>query len=297
MITQYPNQWNSSLDDNVTANPTVSQVRGTKTSKETELESSRAATLINYNNFVTYKGKKYATLDFVVPNEWISGCQQGYLPLPSGWSIAPRNPDSIYVLGFYLWGADLLVLSDGSQYYTLLWTQPLQAGTPRRWICCSQGATALGTARLGGKFQGIQVGFRVNACNRRILIVNTPRSDVINYMGKQYATLDAWNPTDTQTQGCQTDYLPLPSGWRLAPISMDSVTVIQVIGKFAWGTTLLVLDGGSQYYTRNGGRLAGKSLKWNCCADGRTALGTIKRNGVVFYKVNACNRRVLIIRQ
>ncbi len=116
-ITNATNPWNSSVDDGTNPTDGLSQRSDTnfdtKKFKETELESSLVHTLIN--SAVSYKGKYYTTLD-----SWDSsdtkteGCQKDYLALSTTWSIAPRNADSISVIGKYAWGTDLLVLSDGS---------------------------------------------------------------------------------------------------------------------------------------------------------------------------------------
>jgi hypothetical protein len=123
---------------------------------------------------VAYNGYDYAALDgwspFDSSNE---GCQSSFLPLPVGWSIAPNSADSIAVIAGYGWGTDLMVLTDGSQYYTL---NNRFAGHAGQWQCCAEGLTALGQQINGG----VTV-YAVNACARRILIrrviaVTTPTS-------------------------------------------------------------------------------------------------------------------------
>ena len=116
----------------------------------------------------------------------------------------------------------------------------------------------------------------------------------VSFNGKQYATLDSWDPIDTVTQGCQSDYLPVPPGWGIAQNSPDSISVT---AQYAWGTDLLVLSDGSQYYTNNpryAGQ-AGEAREWYCCSDGLTALGSNVQGGMGVYKVNSCSRRILIV--
>jgi len=48
-------------------------------------------------------------------------CQTEYMQLPNGWSIAPNNDDSKYVISNYRWSTAVMVLSDGSSYYTNIW--------------------------------------------------------------------------------------------------------------------------------------------------------------------------------
>jgi hypothetical protein len=131
---------------------------------------------------------------------------------------------------------------------------------------------------------------RLNSNHRKI-----DSTQVVSYKRILYATLDGWDPKDTLTKGCQSDYLPLPSGWIIAPNDADSIAVIAM---YAWGTDLLVLSDGSQYYTMNlryPGH-AGQPRKWICCADGLTALGTSTIDGLDVYKVNSCSRRILIVK-
>ena len=118
--------------------------------------------------------------------------------------------------------------------------------------------------------------------------------NTISYNGKYYAALDGWSPTDSDTQGCQSQYLPLPSGWSIAPDNADSLSVIS---RYPWGTDLMVLSNGAQYYTYNSrySGQAGQSRPWYCCSDGPTPLGQqTSYNGEVLYAVTSCARRILI---
>ena len=120
-------------------------------------------------------------------------------------------------------------------------------------------------------------------------------TQAVSYNSILYAALDGWDPQDTKTKGCQPDYLPLPSGWIIAPNDEDSIAVTAM---YAWGTDLLVFADGSQYYTLNVRYpgYAGQPRTWICCADGLTALGSSMIDGLAVYKVNSCARRILIVK-
>ena len=112
----------------------------------------------------------------------------------------------------------------------------------------------------------------------------------MTFEGNQYAALDGTSP-DSTSVGCQDYYLGLPVGWVIAPNTRAS---IQVTAMHPWGTYEMVLSDGSEYYTTGyyDGSMAGQPREWLCCSDGLTALG---QNGDQ-YKVNACARRILIMK-
>ena len=135
-----------------------------------KLNLERKRSIIDADAIITYNGKKYAALDGWSPTDYSSqGCQSTPLSLPSGWSIAQNNAASIAVIAMYPWGTDLMVLADGSQYYTDNDRFSGMAGQSRPWYCCYDGPTPLQqSADLYGNAQ-----YAVNACERRILIINT----------------------------------------------------------------------------------------------------------------------------
>jgi hypothetical protein len=114
---------------------------------------------------VMYKGYSYSPLDVSVgPLSTITFCQDMYLPIPAGWSIAPDDDDSIHVTASFTWGTHLMVLQGGAQYYTSHPDFASRAEEQRDWVCCNDGQTALGQS--GSEY-------RVNACVRRILLKYT----------------------------------------------------------------------------------------------------------------------------
>jgi hypothetical protein len=49
--------------------------------------------------------------------------------------------------------------------------------------------------------------------------------DVVSYRGKEYRTLDTWDPEDSGPVGCQDYYKPLPAGWEIAADNPESIAV------------------------------------------------------------------------
>ena len=115
----------------------------------------------------SYAGKKYATLDGAQPESLATACQDYFLPLPTGWQLAPHDADSINVTKSHPWGTHLLVYADGGQRYTSHPDYASQAGQERFWYTSPGQPNALGES-------ADQPGwYKVNACARRILIVST----------------------------------------------------------------------------------------------------------------------------
>jgi hypothetical protein len=69
-------------------------------------------------NYVDYNGMRYSTLADVPVTDYTSQCQNYYLPVPSGWSIAPDDIYSQAVISLYPWSTDVLVVADGNSYGT-----------------------------------------------------------------------------------------------------------------------------------------------------------------------------------
>ncbi len=111
----------------------------------------------------------------------------------------------------------------------------------------------------------------------------------VAYRGYSYAALDVTVEPRSNDTFCQDSYLSLPAGWRIAPDDTDS---IRVAASFPWGTHVMVLEGGAQYYTSHSdwASYAGEPNVWYCCIDGLTALGQSSSG----YRVNSCARRILL---
>ena len=131
---------------------------------------------ISAESTITYNGQSYAALDGWSPSDSLTeGCQSSPLNLPSGWSIAQNNAASIAVIAMYPWGTDLMVLADGSQFYTVNSRYSGQAGQPKTWYCCAQGPTPL----LQTTDQYGNAQYEVTACARRILIAACPAGSFV----------------------------------------------------------------------------------------------------------------------
>jgi hypothetical protein len=111
----------------------------------------------------------------------------------------------------------------------------------------------------------------------------------VTYQGYSYAALDVAATPDSTATYCHDTYLTLPAGWSIAP---DNAASISVISSYTWGTHLMVLSNGAQYYTSHPDyqSQAGQARTWIPSADMPTALGTSGSR----YKVNECARRILL---
>ncbi len=70
-------------------------------------------------NAVEYNGRVYRTLDGTSPlDTGSSKCQNYWLALPSGWSLAADDADSLYVISSYRWGTYGLLVANGYAYVT-----------------------------------------------------------------------------------------------------------------------------------------------------------------------------------
>merc|ERR1712194_417343 len=105
-------------------------------------------------------------------------------------------------------------------------------------------------------------------------------SDASN--GYKYATMDGTSYSLT-SNGCQTAYLNLPTGWELAPADGDG---IRIGTGLAWGTHVVVFSNGESYRTYNFG---GASNKNRYTATNYLATSTL--NGAPAYKPNGCHLR------
>ena len=109
----------------------------------------------------------------------------------------------------------------------------------------------------------------------------------IEHGGYTWRTLDGAAPEGghygAPGNGCQSNYLPLPAGWVLAP---NDATSIAVVAAHTWSTYCAVLADGSSWYSANRGS-PGDSCNWPNADSNMLATsgGT--------YTVTGCRRRVL----
>ncbi len=112
----------------------------------------------NQSSYVlSHNSKLYRAL----ANNWAydgttSVCQTEYLSIPDGWTIAPNNYDSQYVISNYRWSTSVMVVSDGVSYWTNLW-----------------GDKQIRTYSGGMLSTMSNIQYKPNVCNGGILLVKT----------------------------------------------------------------------------------------------------------------------------
>ena len=77
-------------------------------------------------------------------------------------------------------------------------------------------------------------------------------SYALKHGGYCYATMDKCPPKSAYgacAHTCQNYYIAMPAGWTIAPDTADIRTKIVTAG--AWGTHILVLEGGKGYWAQN----------------------------------------------
>ena len=79
-------------------------------------------------NVIEFKGHAYARLGFAPPSKAElepspSREEYRYCELPAGWELAPKDPEIVAeVIAKHYWGIQVLVVSDGTGYNTLKFT-------------------------------------------------------------------------------------------------------------------------------------------------------------------------------
>jgi hypothetical protein len=107
------------------------------------------------------------------------GTGSNYLPLPVGWVVAPNDADSIAVIAAHGWGAESVVLADGSAWQSqnappagTLFVD--ESGSGNRLVTCEVGTVTTGEAQgnsLVGDSCPVASGstYTVTDCNLRVL--------------------------------------------------------------------------------------------------------------------------------
>lgn len=113
------------------------------------------------------------------------------------------------------------------------------------------------------------------------LLLGTYRTGFVYYNGKYYATLTGVPYNDLERSSCQSNYLPLPSNWIIAPNSNNARFVLSY---YTWSTHLMVLSDGSAYetYAKSGTFVRNQSLLRNLSA------------GTYYYSCAPCNCEIMI---
>ena len=108
-------------------------------------------------NVIEYNGYFYRTLDGANPagssssGEPTSGCQRDLMPVPSGFSLAPNDADSIAVTTAHGWNTHVLVFADGVGFWT------------------DNGVSDAGTQYTGSGLTQSGDTYKVNFCSGRVL--------------------------------------------------------------------------------------------------------------------------------
>jgi hypothetical protein len=104
---------------------------------------------------VDYNGFSYAALDLqTTPNSTSLYCQNYWLGLPDGWSIAPHDAASIAVVASRPWGTHVVILQGGASYWA------------------NQGSGSAGTLFSSSslEYNPSTDQYRASICNVRILL-------------------------------------------------------------------------------------------------------------------------------
>ena len=116
---------------------------------------------------------------------------------------------------------------------------------------------------------------------------------MVYFNGYEYAALDNASPTDLSTNGCQTRFSTLPSGWHLAEEWNPLGDSEQVCGSFNWGTS---------YMVDSNGQTIGTGSHYNpldpCHPRGDLAYGcrNLSTQGNT-YRASFCPARILVSRK
>ena len=80
-------------------------------------------------NAVSYNGRIYSTLSDVPVDGGDQLCQNGYISLPSGYTVAPDNADSIAVIAAHTWSTDVVIVASGNAYGVSRFSNGTQYGS------------------------------------------------------------------------------------------------------------------------------------------------------------------------
>lgn len=183
------------------------------------------------SNFVSFRGKKFATLDDISPYSKEQLCQTGHLSLPSGWTIATNDAFARAAIWAFPWGTGALVLDDGSAWAT--------------------SGDALAENNALSRLEDGRFGVTGCTLSKRILITAVDRSyrhpfeDPIASIGVEY--MDAWDAFKVTSIGepdaCSSiAELPI-GGWRIAADTDQTVYFLRAAFAY-FDATCLFLDSG-----------------------------------------------------
>ena len=133
-------------------------------------------------SIVTFQGRSYAALDGEPPESTSVGCQDNYLPIPAGWTIAPDTPESIAVIAMYPWGTHVMVV-DGSQYNGADYHPPGREFHPGSSLLLQSGDT-----------------YKPGGCQMRILITRNAAPSWLVDAGARFNGLSQCQETRTMVE-------------------------------------------------------------------------------------------------
>lgn len=111
----------------------------------------------NQTTVLSYNGNLYRALseNWAYDSKSMS-CQTDFLNIPDGWTIAPNNDDSKYVISNYTWTTAVMVVRDGMAYWTNL-----------------RGDKQLRFYNSGMLSNTFNMKYKPNVCNGGILLVKS----------------------------------------------------------------------------------------------------------------------------
>ena len=92
---------------------------------------------------------------------------------------------------------------------------------------------------------------------------------------------------DDISQGCQDEYMTIPSGCAIAPRTDENIAMI---AQYYWGTHGICLADGTCWWGLHGGAGAGTQD----CSHGANGFQTTTIDGEVAYKPPCCSERILL---
>ena len=101
-----------------------------------------------------------------------------------------------------------------------------------------------------------------------------------------YVILDCTSRNDI-SQGCQDEYMTIPSGCAIAPRTDENIAMI---AQYYWGTHGICLADGTCWWGLHGGAGAGTQD----CSHGANGFQTTTIDGEVAYKPPCCSERILL---
>jgi len=158
------------------------------------------------------------------------GCQESYLPVPSGWEIASAGGYAEQVAAMYPWGTQCLVLGPGIAADTQTHKTckdrniPLYKDTSGRYATVCPAKILLSSKFIAG-----------SSCSDMGLCIE------VWPVGLRFRTLDLTYFVDQKADHCQKGWLSIPPGWDIA---RDSPAVRNIIATHDWGTECVYFRGG-----------------------------------------------------